>query len=98
MVQNCGNAADKVRVEVRLILPDDSIVGMSISEPTSVKLIRGGLGESYATFTIGALWPHVSQFIYFRTSSNIKIAADVKGYSLPKGRTVEETIPVIPPR
>ena len=98
VVQNRGEAADRVRVEVRLILPDDSIVGMSVSEPTSVRLIRGGLGESYATFAIDELWPHVSQFIYIRTSSNTKIGADVKGYSLPNGRSVEETIPVIRPR
>ncbi len=95
VVENRGEAADRVRIEIRLILADDSIVGVSVSEPASVKLIRGGLGESYATFAIDELWPHVSQFIYIRTSSNTKIGADVKGYSLPKGRSIEETIPVI---
>lgn len=98
VVQNRGEAVDKVRVEVRLILPDDSIVGLTVSEPLSVKLIRGGLGEDYATFAIDELWPHVSQFIYVRTSSDTKIGVDVAGYSLPEGRSVEETVPVIRPR
>ena len=95
MSENRGEAVDKVRVEITLDQPDDSIVGINVSEPTSVKLIRGGFGESYATFTIDELWPHVSQFIHIGTSSNTKIAAAVKGYSLPEGSDIEEMIAVI---
>ena len=79
-------AADEVRVEVSLTEPEDSIVGVNMSEPTSVKLIGGGPGESCATFAIDEPWPHATQFIYIRTSSDIKTAGDVKGYSLPEDR------------
>jgi len=91
IVDNRGKAMDNVRIEIRLL--DGSILDMHVSENTTVELKRGGPEESYAIFEIDELRPNTSQFIDITTSSPIKTAAEVKGYSLLEG-TIEE-VPVI---
>lgn len=94
MIRNDGNASDRLRIEIKLNDPNDEIKDIRLSENMTFTLLSGGSGNNYANFIIEELWPDTIQYVQVITSSHIKVAADIKGYSLFSGK-LEEDIPVI---